>query len=243
MNELVRVNDEVITADGFIKLLKLAGRFDNLMDEVVKEKLTVHAARLAGIEPGADEIQERSEQIRRIRGLHRAVDMNNYLDALDVSLDEFESFVVEHILYEEMNLRIVSEEAVEEYFQLHSPKFDAIDVRHIVVESSGMAQEIVATLEDEPDMFEDLAREHSVADTRNEGGYIGRVLRGSLHGDVESKVFQADEGAVIGPFEIPGGSAFEIFRVNSKQPASLDVETADEIKRLIREEWILARAR
>ena len=45
MNDLVRINNEVITTDSFIKLLKLTGRFDSLMDEVLKEKLTVHAAR------------------------------------------------------------------------------------------------------------------------------------------------------------------------------------------------------
>jgi len=243
MSELVRVNDEIITSDDFIKILKLTGRFDSLMDEIVKEKLTVHAARLGGIEASPEDIQERADQVRRIRGLHRSVDMNRYLDALGVSLDEFEAFIVEHILYDAMNTQVVSDEAIEEYFQLNSPKFDAIDVSHIVIESDGMAREILALLEDEPDMFEELAREHSISDTRNEGGHIGRVLRGALHGDVESKVFQADEGAVLGPFDIPGGSAFEIFRINAKQPASLNLETLDEIKRVIREEWLAARAR
>lgn len=243
MNDLVRVNDEVITSEGFIKFLKLTGRFDSLMDEVVKEKLTVQAARSAGLAPSAESIQERANQIRRIRGLHRAADMNQYLDALNVSLDEFEAFVVEHILYDDMNARIISDEAVEEYFGLNSPRFDAIDISHIVVESEGMAREIVAMLEDDVDMFEDLAREHSIADTKNGGGRIGRVLRGALHADVEAKVFQADEGAILGPFEIPGGSAFEVFRINGKEPASLNTETIDEIKRFIRDEWLAARAR
>ena len=242
MTDLVRINDEVITSDAFIKLLKLTGRFDSLMDEVLKEKLTVHAARLAGIEPSAEAIQERADQIRRIRGLHRAVDMNRYLDALAVSLEEFETFVIENILFEEMNSRVVNDEAVEDYFRLNSPKFDAIDVSHIVIESEGMAREIAAMLEDEPDMFEELAREHSIADTSSQGGHIGRVLRGALQGDIEAKVFQADEGAILGPFEIPGGSAFEVFRINSKSAAKLELEVIDEIKRLIREEWLAARA-
>ncbi len=242
MNDLVRVNDEVITTDSFIKLLKLTGRFDSLMDEIVKEKLTVHAARLAGLDPGPEMIQERADQIRRIRGLHRAADMNQYLDAVNVSLDEFEAFVLEHVLYDEMNARIVNDEAVEEYFKLNSPKFDAIDVSHIVAESDGMAREVVAMLEDDPGMFEELASEHSLADTRKDGGYIGRVLRGALHADVEAKVFQADEGAILGPFEVPGGSAFEVFRINAKHPAALNLETAGEIKRLLRDEWLAARA-
>ena len=179
MSDLVRINEEVITTDSFIKMLKLTGRFDSLMDEIMKEKLTVHAARKDGLEPSPEKIQERADQIRRIRGLHRAADMNQYLDAVKISLDDFEAFVVEHILYDEMNSRIVNEEAVEEYFKLNSPKFDAIDVSHIVVESDGMAREVLALIEDEPEMFEELAREHSVADTKNDGGYIGRVLRGA----------------------------------------------------------------
>jgi parvulin-like peptidyl-prolyl isomerase len=242
MSDLVRINEEVITTDSFIKMLKLTGRFDSLMDEIMKEKLTVHAARKAGLEPSPEKIQERADQIRRIRGLHRAADMNQYLDAVKINLDDFEAFVVEHILYDEMNTRIVNEEAVDEYFKLNSPKFDAIDVSHIVVESDGMAREVLALLEDEPEMFEELAREHSIADTKNDGGYIGRVLRGALHGDVEAKVFQADEGAILGPFEVPGGSAFEIFRINAKNPATLNLESAEEIKRQLREEWLAARA-
>ena len=242
MSELVRINDEVITTDSFIRLLKLTGRFDNLMDEILKEKLTVHAARLAGLEPSAEEIQERADQIRRIRGLHRATDMNQYLDAVGISLDDFESFVIEHILYDEMNAKIVNDEAVDEYFKLNSPKFDAIDLSHIVVESEGMAREIVALLEDDPEMFEELARGHSIADTKGNGGYIGRVLRGSLHADVEAKVFQAEAGAILGPFEVPGSSTLEIFRINAKDPASLNIETTDEVKRLLREEWLAARA-
>ncbi|MEL7538144.1 MAG: peptidylprolyl isomerase [Pseudomonadota bacterium] len=243
MSELVRVNDEVITTDDFIKILKLTGRFDTLMDEIVKEKLTVHAARLAGMEPEPAAIQERADQIRRIRGLHRAADMNNYLDMVGISLDEFEDFVVEHILYDDMNARVVNDEAVEEYFTLNSPRFDAIDISHIVVESEGMAREIIAVIEDEPDMFDELAREHSMADTAAGGGFIGRVHRGAMHPEIEAKVFQASEGEILGPFAVPGGSAFEVFRVNAKQPASLSVETADEIRRSIREEWLAARAR
>lgn len=242
MSELVRINDEVITSDGFIKLLKLTGRFDSLMDEIIKEKLTVHAARLAGLEPKPDDVQERADQIRRIRGLHRAADMNQYLDALNINLDDFEAFVIEHILYDSMNSRIVNEAAVEEYFNLNSPKFDAVDISHIVVETEGTAREIVALVEDDPDMFDELAREHSLADTRNSGGHIGRVLRGALHADVEAKVFQAGEGDISGPFAVPGGSAFEVFRVNARFPATLNLETSEEIKRLIREEWLAARA-
>jgi parvulin-like peptidyl-prolyl isomerase len=242
MTDLVRINDEVITTESFIRMLKLTGRFDSLMDEILKEKLTVHAARSAGLEPTQDEIQERADQIRRIRGLHRAADMNQYLDSVGISLDEFEAFVIENLLYDAMNARIINDDAVEEFFKLNSPRFDAINISHIVVESEDMAREVVALLEDDAGMFEELAREHSIADTSAEGGYIGRITRGMMHPEVEAKVFQGDEGTILGPFAVPGGSAYEVFRVNAKNPATLDIETADEIRRVMREEWLAARA-
>jgi peptidylprolyl isomerase len=243
MSELLRIDDEVIDADAFIKLLRLTGRYDGLLDEVAKEKIAVHAAKKQGITVTPAEIQERADQLRRVRGLHRAVDMNRYLDNLKLTLDEYEQFIVEMLLYEKMLAQVVTDDNVERYFSLNSPQFDAIDVSHIVVESAGKAKEIFAILEDEPDMFPDLAREHSVSDTRDEGGYIGRVLRGALQTDVEAKVFHAEPGAVLGPFPSPDGSSFEIFTVNAKRPATLDDDTKAVIRRALKDQWMAARAR
>jgi parvulin-like peptidyl-prolyl isomerase len=243
MTDLVRINDEVITSDEFIKLLRLTGRFDSLMDEVVKQKVTVQAARLAGVTADPEAVQAHANEFRRERGLYRAIDMNRFLDAMGLSLEEFEKFVTETILMAEMNARTESEEAVNEYFRLNSPLFDAVDVSHMIVRSQGMASEIVAMLADEPEMFEELAREHSIVESKNNGGHFGRVLRGALQGDIEAKVFQAEVGDILGPFEHPGGVAYELFRINSKTPARLEGETVNEIKRRLSDEWLAARAR
>jgi parvulin-like peptidyl-prolyl isomerase len=242
MTNLVRINDEIITSDDFIKLLRLTGRFDGLMDEVVKQKVTVHAARLAGLKADAEAVQEHANAFRRERGLYRAVDMNRFLDAMGLNLAEFEKYVAESLLFSEMNARIENDAAVQEYFRLNSPLFDAVDVSHMVIASEGMAREIVATLEDEPEMFEELARQHSIVDSKKDGGHFGRVLRGSLQGDIEAKIFQAEVGDILGPFEHPGGVAYEIFRINSRTPAKLEGDTIDEIKKRLRDEWLVARA-
>jgi hypothetical protein len=88
-----------------------------------------------------------------------------------------------------------------------------------------------------------MAREHSLADTRDEGGYIGKVLRGALQSDVEGKVFNAAEGDLLGPFPSADENYFEIFTVNAKVSARLDEETRGEVRRIVRDEWIAARAR
>ena len=243
MTDLVKIDDEVITTEDFVKLLKFTGQFETLIEDIVKDKLIVHAARRQGVAVTTEEIQERADQLRRVRGLHRAVDMNRYLDSTGLTLDEFEQYLIEMILHEKILKQIGSDEAVEEYYSLNSPKFDSIEVSHIVLDSEGKAREIMAILEDDPDSFEDMAREHSIADTRDEGGYIGKVLRGALQTEVESKVFNAAEGELLGPFPSGDEPYYEIFTVNSKVPSTLNEETVEEVRRIIKDEWIATRAR
>jgi len=49
MTDLVKIDDEVITTEDFVKLLRFTGAFDGLLEDIIKDKLTVHAAKKAGI--------------------------------------------------------------------------------------------------------------------------------------------------------------------------------------------------
>jgi parvulin-like peptidyl-prolyl isomerase len=111
-----------------------------------------------------------------------------------------------------------------------------------VLDSEGKAKEMISYLHDDPDSFADMAREHSIADTREAGGVIGKVLRGSLKPDIEAKIFNASVGDLLGPFPSADRSCFEIFAVTAKYPATLDADVAAEVRRLLRESWLIARA-
>jgi peptidylprolyl isomerase len=101
---------------------------------------------------------------------------------------------------------------------------------------------MMSVLADEPEAFAEMAREHSVAETREQGGVIGKVPRGSLKPDLEARVFNAREGELLGPFASPDGALHEIFCVNARHPATLDPDTTAEIRRVLREEWLVARS-
>ena len=165
------------------------------------------------------------------------------VDALRVSLEEFEAFITDSLYQEKMMRKVCGDQAVQGYFKLNSPKFDSIEVSHIVLDSEAKAKEMIAVLREDPDSFNEMAREHSIADTREQGGLIGKVLRGSLRSDVEAKVFNAAAGDLLGPFASGDRTAFEIFRVIARHPARLDDDTATEVRRLLREDWLRARAR
>lgn len=242
MTAIVRIDDELVGIEDFIRILKLTGQFEGLAEEIVRDKVTVHAAKKQGIRVSDEEVQARADQFRRVHGLHRAADTNRYLDALGVSLDEFEAFIVDGLYQEKMMAEVCSPKAVEGYFKLNSPKFDSIEVSHIVLDAEGKAKEMISVLRDDPDSFAEMAREHSIADTRELGGVIGKVLRGSLKTDVEAKVFNAAVGDFLGPFPSSDRAFFEIFKVTAKNMAVLNEEIASEVRRLLREEWLVARA-
>jgi peptidylprolyl isomerase len=222
--------------------LKLTGQFESLLEQFVRDRLAVLGAKKVGIQVSEAEIQERADQFRRVRGLHRASDTNKYLDAMRITLDEFEAFITASLYQEKMLRKVCDDQAVQGYFKLNSPKFDSIEVSHIVLDSEPKAKEMIAVLRDDPDSFDEMAREHSIAETRERGGLIGKVLRGSLRPDVESKVFNAAAGDLLGPFASGDRTVFEIFRVNATHPARLDDDTATEVRRLLREDWLRARA-
>jgi peptidylprolyl isomerase len=242
MTAIVRIDDEVIGTDDFVRTLKLTGQFDSLVEQLVRDKLTVRAAKKQGVPVKPEEVQERADQFRRSQGLHRAADMNHYLDTLGVSLDEFEDFITDGLFQEKMMEQVCNGQAVEQYFKLNSPRFDSVEVSHIVLDTEGKAKEMMSALADDPGSFAEMAREHSIGEARERGGVIGRVLRGSLKPDLEARVFNAAPGDLLGPFPSPDRAFYEIFAVNAKYPATLDEDTAIEVRRLLREEWLVARA-
>ena len=242
MTSIVKIDGEEVDLDEFLRVLKLTGQFQELLEQFVRDRLAARGARKAGIRVSEEEIQERADQYRRVRGLHRAADTNKFLDALRISMDEFETFIIDSLYQERMMSKVCGEQPVAGYFKLNSPKFDSIEVSHIVLDSDGKAKEMISLLRDDPDSFAEMAQEHSIADTRELGGVIGKVLRGSLKTDVEAKVFNAAVGDLLGPFPSSDRTFFEIFKVTAKNPAALNEETASEVRRLLREEWLVTRA-
>lgn len=242
MTTLVKIDDDAISADEFLMRLRLSGQLAGLIEQFVRDRLTVQTAKKQGIRVSEEELQERADQFRRVRGLHRAADTNKFLDAMHISLEELEAFLSDSLYQEKMMAQVCSEQAVQTYFKLNSPRFDSIEVSHIVLDAEGKAKEMISVLADDPDRFDEMAREHSIADSRAQGGLIGKVLRGSLRTDIEAKVFNAAVGELLGPFASADRTAFEIFRVNSRNPARFDDDTATEVRRRLREEWLHARA-
>jgi parvulin-like peptidyl-prolyl isomerase len=242
MTDLAKIDDELLNSEDFIKFLRLSGKFGELIDEFLGHKLTVHAAKKQGINIEEDDVQERADQYRRIHGLHRSKDMMDHLDELGVSVEEFGISLEENLIHEKMNAEIQSEKAVADYFTLNSPKFESIELSNIILDTEGKTQEIMAILEDDPEIFAELAKEHSIAaDSAENGGAIGKVFRETMVPEIEAKVFNASLGEIIGPFTDDDGLIFEVFRVTEKYPAKCDAAIKKKIQKYLYESWLESR--
>jgi len=234
---VARINDETISADAFVKLLKLKGLLDDLLESALIDKLVVHAAKNLGIMVTADDIQERADEFRRVMGLHRSRDTIDYLNNIDMTIEEFEAYVEESLYKDKVQELIIRNDAVDDYFRANLSIFERVELHHIVLDSQAKANEVLAILSEDVSYFSELAKQHSLAsDTRDNGGYIGKINRGCLPNDIEIKVFIAKPGDLLGPFFVNG--FYEIFYISDKYTPELDSVTTEEVKRRLFDEWL-----
>lgn len=239
MTAIATVNEETISAEEFVKLLKIKNLFQDLIREIISDKLTAQISKKQGTSVTPQELQEQADQFRRVRGLHRAKDTQQYLDAAGFTLDEFERYLADSLHKEKMVAQITRDAAVEEFFKLNLPKFESVTLGHILLDSEGKTREVFACLQDDPDGFAVMAREHSLAAaTRESGGLIGKVRRGMLPPDIEAKAFGAVAGEILGPFPTKEEGVFEIFKVEAKEPAQLNDMTRAEVRKLLYRQWL-----
>ena len=78
--------------------------------------------------------------------------------------------------------------------------------------------------------FIKIAKEHSMAGTKELGGDLGEVSRGELLTELDREVFNAAAGAVIGP--IFTGKAFHIIKIEERLPS--EVPGFDSVKDRLR---------
>lgn len=242
MRELVKIDDEVISEEEFIKILKLSNEYPYLIEKVIKNKVTVHAAKKRDIKLSDEELQEAADIFRSAQGLHRAKETQEWMNDLGISIEDFENFIAERLYRKKIIEAITTEDAVETYFKLNSPQFETADIKVIVTDNEEKAKELKAILDDDPDSFDELVREYSLDDqTREIGGQIKGIRRGELREELTAKIFNAASGDIIGPFRLNETDFYEIILVTTVHPTKLDDSTRVRITDAIYDQWLKAR--
>jgi peptidyl-prolyl cis-trans isomerase C len=223
-NELVRINDRVITLEEFEQEMeKLPPSLKTLMiDEKGRKKfledfLNVELLLLEGKKKG---LEKDKEVLAKVEMFKRGLIIDTLMGELYKGKDE------------------VSDEEMETYYRENKKQFflrERVRVRHIVVKTMPEAQEIKRRL-DRGEDFITLVRKYSISPSRKEDGDVGYIERGKVGKEFEQAAFALKRQGELSNI-VKTILGYHIIRLEDrKQPQNLTFsEVQENISKFLRE--------
>jgi peptidyl-prolyl cis-trans isomerase C len=222
---------------GLLRTLHRRGRLLPLLREAVAEEACVTAAREANLAVTEADLQCAADAFRRRHGLATADSVHAWLTHQALTKADFEAALERDLLVERFKDRLAAEQSAA-HLDAHRDRFARAKLRQLVVASDGLAHELLHQARDDGADFADLARRHSLARSREQGGDLGVVCRATLAEQVATAVFAAD-GEFAGPLLAEGG--YHLYQVRERLPAELDEPTAAIVRQELFTDWLRQR--
>ena len=231
----LEVGNESITLHELIQRARALNQ-TQFVESAITAALIRQAANDMELFVSKEEIQAAADVFRATYRLQKAEDALSWLKSRGLTVGEWQATIEEEVLRAKFRHRKFGRK-VETYFAEHKLEFDCATISRIVVDSEGLACELVLQLKEEGASFEDLARLHSLdKENRAHGGYIGKVNRKGLGPAASAAIFGSKPGTTHGPFKV--GKEHRILRLINLHPAVLDDATREEIENILLNEWI-----
>jgi parvulin-like peptidyl-prolyl isomerase len=181
-----------------------------LADAVTNELIRQHAQR-AGISNTDAELQLAVDEVRYSRGLTSADAGRQWLRETHQTLLSLQNAVDLMLLHNKVRAAIPQAEVAAHYAERRL-EYEAVDLYSIRVDSQSKASELHSQINDDGASFHALAMEHSTDEnSRHLGGYVGRLTRATMTGEVEAAVFGSRPPGVVGPIKTEQG--WNLFKV------------------------------
>ncbi len=225
---------------------------EQVLDDMINEELMVQAAVEAKLEVSAREVQNALEEIKKQNklddaGLKQALAMQGY------TLASYKKDVRRQILrMRAINMLVrprvtITDEDVRARYDEMSRRSEAVSrvrLQHVLiaVPDKPSEQQVAAAKERAAEVIEqaragedfaELAKKYSDDEkTKNDGGDLGWIERGSIATEWEVIVFAMEKGEVRGPISGPRG--FHVFHVSDVEKS--DLKPFDQLKEQLRNE-------
>lgn len=230
-----KVNGETLSLRALVTRARARNQ-TQFVEDSITAALVRDAANQLGIEVTKNDVQQAANEFRERNGLVKADDAIRWLNERGLTVQDWQEVLQEDVLLAKFKKARFGPK-VPSYFAEHKLEFDCATIARIVVSSEGLASEILLQLREEGAVFEDMARKYSTdRQTKDHGGYVGRVTRKDLGSIASSAVFGAKAGAFQGPFKV--GKEFHVIRVIDLQPAVLDEETRLAVENKMFASWL-----
>ena len=236
----LEVNGEEISLYDVLLPAKGSGNLEFLQEAINAAIIRQEAARHA-IEVSDEELQSAADEFRAAHDLFDVASTEAWLAARRLTFEDWEAFVEGNVLKQKLREAITADK-IQQQFAVNKLAFDAAELSRLVVADEDIARELRAQIVEEGADFHSLARAYSIdAATRLAGGYAGNVARADMEAAVESAVFGAQTGNVIGPFKLEDG--WHLIKIESLHRAELDDALRETIKAKVFAEWLEERLR
>lgn len=204
---------------------------------VARDFVIAREARDMGISVSDEELQFAADQFRLERKLHKAADTHEWLEANGWNAEDLERRLERRILKERLMAEVAPQDRIEQHFAEHRREYDRVLLAHLVVSDRSVAEELLAQIHDDQTDFTELACKHSIDEaTCRIGGELGLTMRTTLAPAIESAVFAATNGEVIGPFKTKHG--FHLVKVQYLQFAELTLHVSQAVQSNLFETWV-----
>jgi parvulin-like peptidyl-prolyl isomerase len=231
------IGQSVFVNSDFVKyLIKIAGddfkslpveSLSRLFDDFIDEKILLEAAKMQQISLSKE---EENVYLARLSRASLPSERNDLTDnQLNMSQDLYEELVIEKYIVELVKDFEVSEDEIQDYYQLHQRDFlkpERIKLSQILVNSEDKAIELLDEVKHgSEESFRLSALNNSIGVEAIKGGEMGVFSMGHLPYEMEKVVFSLREGEISRIFESSYG--YHIFRLDKKfEPELISLEDA-----------------
>ncbi|MFN0055519.1 MAG: peptidylprolyl isomerase [Planctomycetales bacterium] len=200
-----RIDGQDVSLGEILHCLKLTGGL-GFVRQALADLIVQRRARTLGLEVSDADVQAEVNSLRKQLKLFKAAQTQEWLKEHHLTLDDLAESAEWSLLKSRLKERVVTRDQVELYFSEHRRSFDRVQCAHILVEDEGVAEELKVQLVEDGADFSTLAARFSTDEkSRHSGGDLGEVVRTALAPAVESAVFSARAGEVVGPVKTDMG--------------------------------------
>lgn len=234
---LTTTRGQPVTARDVVTQLKLKGQFRTAICDIIEARVIAASCAAYGLEVGAEALAEGCARQRAIQGLGDDRRFATWLQLNGVTAEQWAEQVRLTMLRDLLKGHVVTDAIVERHFETQRERLVSVSLGRMVVHSEKAAAGIRKKLTANPADFEEMCRSCSEdAATRAAGGFIGVVKRGMLPPAIESEVFAAANGSVLGPFHEPAG--ISLYKVYCRDEAELGGRLREMLREQIFAEWL-----
>ncbi len=244
------VNNEVITTqyinEQYESVPEAYRQFitkEMILNKSINELLLLQEAKKQGITVTKEELLKVIDDVITQSGLSKE-EFAKTLEEQNITMDFVEDYYKKQLtinkLLEKTVLSkiIVSSSEVREYYENNKNEFvipEQIRARHILIESSEEAEEILKQLNDGADFIE-LAKEKSICPSASEGGDLGYFSKGQMIAEFEDAAFALDVGELSPVVKTQYG--YHIIKLLDKKPETIIglEEAMEEIEAMLKQE-------